>query len=100
MEAKLKSVDCILEVHDARIPLSGRNPKLVQSFLASKPHILVLNKSDLIPSDYQPVIKSELKRLDNIDHVIFTNAKQDTCPGLKEVKQKNTSYGRNKRAYI
>jgi hypothetical protein len=25
MQRKLKDVDCVIEVHDARIPLSGRN---------------------------------------------------------------------------
>ena len=85
MEAKLKAVDCVLEVHDARIPISGRNPNLTRSFVASKPYILVLNKSDLIPSEYQTIIKSTLKKRENIEHVVFTNSKLDTCPGLREV---------------
>ncbi len=85
METKLKAVDCVLEVHDARIPMSGRNPTLTSSFVASKPYILVLNKSDLIPSKYQSTIKSALKKKENIEHVIFTNSKLDTCPGLREV---------------
>ena len=48
MEAKLRSVDLILEVHDARIALTGRNPEFYQKFYAIRPHILVLNKMDLI----------------------------------------------------
>jgi ribosome biogenesis GTPase A len=85
MESKLKLVDCVLEVHDARIPISGRNPNLTRSFVAAKPYILVLNKSDLIPAEYQPEIKSTLKERENIHHVVFTNSKLDTCPGLREV---------------
>ena len=85
MEAKFKSVDCIIEVHDARIPITGRNPRLAQSFLSSKPYILVLNKSDLIPQNYQSLITSTLKDKENIEHVIFTNAKKDTCSGLRSV---------------
>ncbi|XP_056653926.1 mitochondrial ribosome-associated GTPase 1 isoform X2 [Monodelphis domestica] len=46
MQSSLKLVDCIIEVHDARIPLSGRNP-LFQETLGIKPHLLVLNKMDL-----------------------------------------------------
>lgn len=88
MESRLKSVDCILEVHDSRIPISGRNPNLARCFMASKPYILVLNKSDLIPSKYQPSIVSALKNNENIHNVIFTNSKQDTCPGLREVNFK------------
>lgn len=48
MEAKLRSVDLILEVHDARIALTGRNPEFYQKFYAIRPHILILNKMDLI----------------------------------------------------
>lgn len=46
MQSRLKSVDCVIEVHDARIPFSGRNP-LFQELLDLKPHLLVLNKMDL-----------------------------------------------------
>ncbi|XP_046464460.1 mitochondrial GTPase 1-like [Daphnia pulex] len=88
MEAKLKLVDCVLEVHDARIPISGRNPNLTHSFVAAKPYILVLNKCDLIPSEYQSTIMSALKERENIQHIIFTNSKLDTCPGLKEVTKR------------
>ncbi|GMR31877.1 hypothetical protein PMAYCL1PPCAC_02072 [Pristionchus mayeri] len=48
MEGKLRSVDLIIEVHDARIPISGRNPLLARQFSAARPHILVMNKMDLI----------------------------------------------------
>lgn len=85
MDAKLRSVDCVLEVHDARIPISGRNPKLASSFLAAKPYMLILNKADLIPTEYRSLIKSVLRDRENIENVVFTNAKQDTCPGLKSV---------------
>lgn len=85
MEATLKSVDCVIQVHDARIPITGRNPKLAQSFLAPKPYILVLNKVDLIPAEDQSMIRTALKNAENIDNIIFTNAKKDTCPGLRTV---------------
>lgn len=99
MESKLKSVDCILEVHDARIPISGRNPRLAQSFLAAKPYILVLNKSDLIPKNYQTIIKSTLKNNEKIENVIFTNSKLHTCPGLKSVVQKALELVKNGERY-
>ncbi|XP_076815174.1 mitochondrial ribosome-associated GTPase 1-like [Clavelina lepadiformis] len=47
MRTKLKHVDCIIEVHDARIPFSGRNQMLMDS-LKGKPHVLLLNKFDLV----------------------------------------------------
>ena len=85
MESTLKSVDCVIEVHDARIPISGRNPRLAQSFLVPKPYVLVLNKSDLIPEEHQSTIKLFLKEKENVDHVLFTNSKNQDCPGMKSV---------------
>ena len=53
LEGSLSSVDGIIEVHDARIPHSGRNPQLYQRLVGGhKPHILLLNKSDLADPTY------------------------------------------------
>jgi len=43
---KLKFVDIVFETVDARIPISSRNPEL-DSLVAKKPRIVVLNKADL-----------------------------------------------------
>ena len=86
MDAKLKTVDCILEIHDARIPFSGRNPKLAQRFLAARPYILILNKADLIPQDSRAMIQSSITETESINEVIFTTAKNDTCQGLRQVQ--------------
>ena len=47
MRSAMKKVDCLIEVHDARIPFSGRNPVLTSS-LSTKPRVIVLNKADLV----------------------------------------------------
>lgn len=60
MKSSLKLVDCIIEVHDARIPLSGRNP-LFQETLGLKPHLLVLNKMDLADLTEQQKIMQRLE---------------------------------------
>ena len=53
LEKSLSQVDGIIEIHDARIPHSGRNPQLYQRLVGGhKPHILLLNKSDLTDPDY------------------------------------------------
>ena len=53
LEESLSRVDGIIEVHDARIPHSGRNPQLYQRLVGGqKPHILLLNKSDLADPKY------------------------------------------------
>ncbi|XP_052516776.1 mitochondrial ribosome-associated GTPase 1 isoform X1 [Budorcas taxicolor] len=75
MQGSLRLVDCIIEVHDARIPLSGRNP-LFQETLGLKPHLLVLNKMDLADLKEQQKIIQHLER-EGLKHVVFTNCVKD-----------------------
>ena len=46
IQENLKLVDAVVEVIDARIPVSSRNP-IIDELVKSKPRIIVLNKSDL-----------------------------------------------------
>ncbi len=46
IKENLKLVDAVIEVTDARIPVSGRNPML-NEMLGEKPRIIALNKADL-----------------------------------------------------
>ena len=46
IEKNLKLVDIVLEIIDARIPESSRNPML-DDILADKPRMIIMNKSDL-----------------------------------------------------
>lgn len=46
VKENLKLVDVVVELLDARIPLSSRNP-VIDEILGEKPRILVLNKADL-----------------------------------------------------
>lgn len=46
IKAKLKMVDLVIELADARIPASSRNPEL-NKLLLNKPRLLVLSKKDL-----------------------------------------------------
>lgn len=46
---KLKLVDIVLEIVDARLPISSRNPML-DSLIQQKPRLMLLNKSDLADS--------------------------------------------------
>lgn len=45
MEADLKHVDIVVELIDARIPISSRNPDIDQ-LTAGKPRLIVLNRAD------------------------------------------------------
>jgi ribosome biogenesis GTPase A len=46
MEENMKSVDCVIEIVDARCPLSSRNPDL-PSISKGKKTLLIINKSDI-----------------------------------------------------
>ncbi|KPI92096.1 Mitochondrial GTPase 1 [Papilio xuthus] len=86
MQRKLSSVDCVIEVHDARIPFTGRNPVFTETMIGTKPHILVLNKRDLTISTLLPKIVDQLKAEENVQNVLFTNSKDQHCRGLKTLK--------------
>ena len=90
MEHTMIKTDLIVEVHDARIPLSGRNVNFRSHVTGTgRPHILVLNKKDLVISSQwdQENLKSRILKHDgNLSDVIFTNCKDQNCKGLKSVR--------------
>ena len=50
MEKEIRNVDCVLQILDARIPLSSLNPE-IERITREKPHLYLLNKSDLADPD-------------------------------------------------
>jgi len=46
IEKNLKLVDVVVEILDARIPISSRNPQ-IDSMVSNKPRVVLLNKHDL-----------------------------------------------------
>ena len=46
MESDIRNVDAVLQLLDARIPMSSLNPE-IQRIIAAKPRLYVLNKADL-----------------------------------------------------
>lgn len=89
MQRKLKSVDCVIEVHDARIPLSGRNPLFENRLGLStlKPHILVMNKMDLADPKQSKSVKQHYEK-EGVKELIFTNCKRPDSPGVKSIIRK------------
>lgn len=85
MQQKLKLVDLVIEVHDSRIPLSGRNPNFKHTISAIKPHILILNKKDLTDNSYNSQVIKRLREEEQIKHVLYTNCKDQTCSGIKRI---------------
>ena len=43
---KLKLIDVVIELVDARLPLSSRNP-MIDEIITHKPRLVVLNKADM-----------------------------------------------------
>lgn len=85
MQQQLKNVDCIVEVHDARIPMSGRNELFRSTLLGVRPHLLVLNKCDLIEKDMQPVILKALTDNGVASDVLFTDCRTPQGSGVVDV---------------
>lgn len=59
--ANLKLVDAVVEIIDARTPMSSRNPE-IDSMTSSKPRIVLLNKCDLADSNATSAWISYLKK--------------------------------------
>lgn len=60
--SNLKLVDAVVEIIDARTPLSSRNPE-IDSLTSSKPRILLLNKCDLADSNATSAWVNYFKKL-------------------------------------
>ena len=82
VQAKLHAVDCLVEVHDARIPLSGRNSRLSDLGII-KPSVLVMNKVDLIDSSYVKAIQTKMH--EEGVQVLFSNCKVSNDKGVKQL---------------
>lgn len=72
MLGKLNTTDAIVEVHDARIPLIGRNKEFKQHLGLIKPRILVLNKADLADLTHWSEVKERLKK-DGDENILLTD---------------------------
>ncbi|KAK0400623.1 hypothetical protein QR680_015353 [Steinernema hermaphroditum] len=86
MEGKLRSVDLIVEVHDARIPLSGRNPEFYQKLYAVRPHILVMNKMDLIDMKKYKEPVEDYYRSRGVNHILWTDCKRRLGRSLRDLQ--------------
>jgi ribosome biogenesis GTPase A len=87
----LKLVDVVIELLDARIPLSSRNPE-IDSLLKDKPRIIAFNKSDLSDPKQNSKWKDYFSK-QGIS-VIYTNS--ITGVGLGEIKSKLKQLTRKK----
>ena len=79
----LKVVDLIIEILDARIPISSKNPD-IEKLANNKKRIVVLNKVDLI--DDKDLKKWEEYFLENkiADHFIAISVEKGTIPASSQ----------------
>ncbi len=80
MESSLKMVDIVLELCDARIPESSRNPK-VSEIVGTKPYITIMNKCSLADPVKIQKYKEEFSK--DGHRVIFTDCM--TGQGIDEI---------------
>ncbi|XP_013383113.1 mitochondrial ribosome-associated GTPase 1 [Lingula anatina] len=101
LQGRVKDADCIIEVHDARIPFSGRN-KVFGQTLMIRPHILLLNKKDLADMSMQSQVVAKLKE-EGMARVLFTNCKDQygsaltkkLIPAILDVVEEYPRYNRS-----
>ncbi|XP_047146699.1 mitochondrial ribosome-associated GTPase 1 isoform X1 [Hydra vulgaris] len=72
MRAKVNRCDCVIEIRDARVPLSCLNPDF-EDLYVRKPRIILINKIDL--ADFSKTQKLAKSIESENTPVIFTNSK-------------------------
>lgn len=73
IKENLKLIDVVLEIVDARIPLSSKNPDIAR-FTDTKKRIIILNKSDLVSREELSAWKKFLKEKRLADEVVELSA--------------------------
>ncbi|MBE9114155.1 ribosome biogenesis GTPase YlqF [Nodosilinea sp. LEGE 07298] len=85
---QLSRVDVVLEVRDARIPLSTQHPK-VDAWVGEKPRVLVLNRVDMISSEARTAWETWFRQQGDVPY--FTNGQQGD--GVKAIAKAAQSAG-------
>lgn len=80
IQENLKMVDLVIEVIDARIPVSSRNP-IVDELISGKRRIIVLNKCDLSDSAKNSLWAEKLKK----EGTIVLQLNSNRGDGVKEL---------------
>ena len=69
----MKIIDIVLDIVDARIPLSSRNPE-IEKFAKGKKRIVLLNKADLVEKYELAYWKNYFEENNKADHVLEISA--------------------------
>lgn len=91
IQNKIKLVDIVIEIIDARVPLSTRNPEL-EALCNNKPRLVILSKSDLADS---AISKEWINYFSNQGHeVILANLNNNNT---KEIEEKANKLAKDKK---
>jgi ribosome biogenesis GTPase A len=91
VQEKLKLIDIVFELVDARIPMSSRNP-MIDEILVNKPRIVLLNKADMadeeITKQWIAFFQNQHIRALAIDSQAGTGVKQIVAAAKEMLKPK------------
>jgi len=98
IQEQLKLVDAVIEIVDARIPQSSRNP-LIDELIINKPRIIVLNKEDLADEKITELWLHYFNSLNNMKAIKFnaTILNRNLLAQLKEILMYLTAEKREQR---
>ncbi|MGI6224683.1 MAG: ribosome biogenesis GTPase YlqF [Peptococcales bacterium] len=99
IQEQLKFVDVVIEIVDARIPRSSRNP-LIDELVVNKPRVIILNKEDLADEKVTAQWLTYFDKLEEYKALKFnsTSVKATLLNSLKEAILALTAEKREKRA--
>lgn len=80
IQEKLKLIDLAIELIDARVPISSRNP-MIDDILQGKPRLIILNKSDLA----DPRMNEQWKQYFEHEGLTCAIVDSNTGTGIKEL---------------
>ncbi len=81
LKEQLKRVDVVMEVRDARIPLSTRHPQ-IPDWVGSKPLLLIMNRADMVSTEDRQRWQQHWKAMKQ--RVVWTNGV--TGDGVKQAR--------------
>lgn len=94
----IKLVDVIIEILDARIPVSSRNPE-VNELVGNKPRLIIFNKSDISDTDinkeWQAYFKTQGIKTIMVDSIKGTGLKE-VISNLRELAKPRLEYEKSR----
>ena len=101
----LHKIDCIIEIHDARVPFTGRNTKFQKQLAETRPHYLILNKMDLCDPSLNERVEKKITEMERIEKITFTNLKTNNqirrvLPDVLRMVDKSERYQRTDKSEI